>query len=388
MLFAGPLPSAVAVPPTARTVAGQEFPAEVMSVDDAWNITFNSGDLVHMVNAAELVAWSNPAEARRGPQVFTTDGGLLIGEVAIIADEQLVVLTDLVGTVRVPLDRVRGVLFQPPENRQQRDRMAERVRRAAGDTDRLILANGDELTGTVLGLADLNIRLETEAGVAQIEVGKVAALILNPTLLARDDTGGLRALVGLSDGSRLVATSLVVSDETALAELALGAKVEFSAPDDIVSLRPFGGQVTYLSDLAERRFRHVPYLELAWPFHKDRNVLGGQLRVGGRLFDKGLGMHSAARLTYRLDGLYRRFEAELAIDESAGRQGSVIFRVFTTDGETWQEAYTSPIVRGGDEPLPMSVDLEGTQAIALVVDFADRSDQSDHANWLSARLIQ
>ena len=124
------------------------------------------------------------------------------------------------------------------------------------------------------------------------------------------------------------------------------------------------------------------------PFHKDRNVLGGQLRAGGRLFHKGLGMHSSARLTYRLDGPYRRFEAELAIDDAAGRQGSVIFRLFTTDGKTWQEAFTSPIVRGGTEPLPMSVDLQGTQAIALVVDFADRSDQQDHADWLSARLIK
>ncbi|MEE9603725.1 MAG: NPCBM/NEW2 domain-containing protein, partial [Thermoguttaceae bacterium] len=199
---------------------------------------------------------------------------------------------------------------------------------------------------------------------------------------------GLRALVGLGDGALLVANSLILTEETAKAELTLGVPIEWDAPGDIVSLRPLGGQVTYLSDVDERRYRHVPYLDLAWPFHKDRNVLGGRLRAGGRLFHKGLGMHSSARLTYRLDGPYRRFEAELAIDDAAGRQGSVIFRLFTTDGKTWQEAFTSPIVRGGTEPLPMSVDLQGTQAIALVVDFADRSDQQDHADWLSARLIK
>ena len=80
----------------------------------------------------------------------------------------------------------------------------------------------------------------------------------------------------------------------------------------------------------------------------------------------------------------KRFEAELGIDDSAGGQGSVQFRVLV-DGK---EKFASPIVRGGDPPLPISVDIADAQKLELVVDYADRGDVLDHADWLNARLVQ
>jgi hypothetical protein len=80
----------------------------------------------------------------------------------------------------------------------------------------------------------------------------------------------------------------------------------------------------------------------------------------------------------------RRFEAELGIDDSTGGRGSVQFRVLV-DG---REKFASPIVRGGDAPLPISVDVTDAQKLELVVDYADRAEVLDHANWLNARLIQ
>ncbi len=374
--------------PLVRTIEGPSFAAKLLKIDADGTITFDAGGDQHTVPTAELVAWSNPAEPRRGAQIFITDGGLLIGEAALIVDEHLVVLTDLVGTVRLPLEIVRGVVFQPPARRELRDRLSAQVRSAEGDTDRLILTNGDQLTGTVVGLEELKILLETDAGSTKIEVDKIAALVFNPTLLAPNDTHSLRSLVGLRDGTLLVATSLSAAKDTMWAKLTAGVEIESDTPGEIVSLQTLGGQATYLSDMTEHRFRHIPYLDLSWTFHKDHNVLGGRLRAGGRLYNKGLGMHSAARITYRLDGPYRRFEAELAIDEAAGPQGSVVFRVFTSAGQTWQEAYTSPVIRSDAKPLPMSVDLAGARAIALVVDFSERGDQQDHADWLDARLIK
>ncbi len=61
----------------------------------------------------------------------------------------------------------------------------------------------------------------------------------------------------------------------------------------------------------------------------------------------------------------------------------MIFRVLV-DG---QERFTSPIVRGGDAPLPVSVDVRGAKKLELLVDYADRADVLDHADWLDARLV-
>ena len=121
-----------------------------------------------------------------------------------------------------------------------------------------------------------------------------------------------------------------------------------------------------------------------WPYALDRNLSGGPLVAGGKTFLKGVSMHSASRLTYLTDGRYDRFDALIAVDDSTAGQGSVRFRVFV-DGNS---SYTSDTVRGGDPPKPISIQIRDAQRIDLVVDFADRADQQDHANWLEARFVR
>jgi hypothetical protein len=99
-------------------------------------------------------------------------------------------------------------------------------------------------------------------------------------------------------------------------------------------------------------------------------------------------MHATSRLAYDVAG-YRKFEAELAIDESSLRRGNAIFKVLLQDGQgAWQSAYESPVVRGGEAPVPVSIDLKGAERLALIVEFADRGDELDQANWLGARLLK
>jgi hypothetical protein len=108
------------------------------------------------------------------------------------------------------------------------------------------------------------------------------------------------------------------------------------------------------------------------------------------VWTKGLGIHSTSQVAYDLGGRYRRFQAELALDDQAGVRGSVTCRVVFQDAQgQWQRAFESPVVRGSQEkPLPISVDVSGVKRMALIVDFADRGDVLDHANWLNARLIR
>ena len=149
-------------------------------------------------------------------------------------------------------------------------------------------------------------------------------------------------------------------------------------------------QVDYLTDLKPLGYRHVPFLSARWPqFGSDASVRDGLLRAAGGRYAKGLAMHSASRVAFVLTDAYRRLEAELAVDEIVGETGSVVFRVYVDKGDgRFRSAYASPIVRGGQEPLAMSVDVEGVKRLALLVDFADRGDAGDHADWLNARLIK
>ena len=128
----------------------------------------------------------------------------------------------------------------------------------------------------------------------------------------------------------------------------------------------------------------MPYLELKWPYRTDRNVTGGQLRSGGRLYLKGIGVHSAAALSYDLDRPWSRFEADVGIDDSTGGRGSVGFRVFV-DGK---QKFASGLVRGGAAVQHVSIDLTGAKRLNLVVDYGEAGDVMDHADWLGARLVK
>ena len=382
LLLAGSSPAPAQTYP-AIPVDGEPFEASVSAIDAELRITFTTAGESRVLPAGELVCWGSWADVRRGPVLVLAGGSLIVADLFEADKERLTADSALFGPLEIPLEMVAGAAFRLPANRLARDRLLDRIADASGDSDRVILANGDEVAGRVEAIRDDVISLETTVGSVDVELGRVQALVFNPALLDRGTRDGLHLAAGFSDGTRLITDRLVLAGESLSIDAAGGLRWS-TAPGELVAIQPFGGRVTYLSDLRAAGDRHVPFLELPWPYRTDRNVAAGRLRSGGRLYLKGLGVHSASRLTYRLDKPYRRFDVELAIDDLTAGRGSVRFRVFV-DGRV---RHTSDTIRGGAAPVPVSVDVTGAKRLDLVVDFADRADEQDHANWLDARLVR
>ncbi len=204
-----------------------------------------------------------------------------------------------------------------------------------------------------------------------------------PRLSAPAQTQPNRTLVGLRDGSRVSVGELIASDREV--QLTMPDKTVWKLPADaIVFLQPLSGKAKYLSDMTAEGYRHLPFLSQAWPYRNDANVAGTQLRAGGHPHAKGIGMHSAARLTYRLDKRFRRFAADAALDDQVGDGGACVFGVYVDDKLAWK----SDMIRGGMQPVPVEVDVEGAKRLSLIVEFGERGDELDRANWLDARLIE
>lgn len=374
--------------PLGVPVDGPTFRGTLAAADAGGKLRFANAGKPHEILAADLAWWGALVEPVAGAQIILADGGTIVADAVRIEAEQLHGRSQSLGPFKLPLELVAGIILQPPADRATLDAWTARIAAASGQTDRLLLDNGDELTGSVAGLTEKIVPLESDAGKVDVGADKVAAIIFNPTLVHKSRASGPRTLLGFADGSRLTAIELIADAAGARLKLAGGAELK-AATDQIAALQPLGGKVVYLSDLKPISYRHVPYLQLEWPFHADRNVLGSRLRAGGRMFAKGLGMHSPSRITYDLDRPYRRFEAELAIDEEAADRGSVVFRVLIDDGGgAWTERAKSEVIRGGQSPVPISVDLAGAKRLSLLVDYADRADELDHADWLNARLVR
>ncbi|MBI1904391.1 MAG: NPCBM/NEW2 domain-containing protein [Planctomycetia bacterium] len=397
--LAGTLPAQEA-PPVLTTVDGASQPATLQRISADWQMTLDAGGKPLVVPAADVVSWGRPVDPPAQPriepvdaaQILFTDGGLVVADIYELAagEDLLVADSGVLREIRAPLDRVAGVLLRPPPDALRRDEWIKTVLSPAGgdarQSDRVILDNGDVLAGTVKSITRSQIEFLSAGSSFKLETGRVAAVAFNPALASRAPAKGLRAIVGLADGSRLLATGLTVSDEGARIVTAEGT---WTVPrENLVFLQVLGGKAVYLSDLKPTDYRHIPFLSVAWDYRLDRNVEGTQLRSGGRAHFKGIGMHSTSRLTFDLEGPYRRLDAIAALDDRVGQKGSVTFRVFADN----KEAFKGEIVRGSVPPgksgVPLSVDLTGAQRVSLVVDFAEQGDVLDHADWLDVRLVK
>jgi hypothetical protein len=336
-----------------------------------------------------LVRWGEPAAAATRTVVVLEDGSRLLCDrpwsPAGLArvDETTVRLRRGKDWVDFPRDSVRWLLLNPETAGLDVERLPE-VDAADGE-DVVLLVGGDRLTGRVESLTNETLRLLVAGEPIDTPLESIAALRLSGE---QAEPTKPTCLVGLTDGSLLRADKLVVADEAFTAIIG-GAEVAGEAAT-LALVQPLSNGVSYLSDLEPADYRHTPYLDLPWPYARDAGLRGGPLVGGGRRAAKGVAMHTAARLVYRLDGSLQRFQADIAVadpEPGAAPTGNVSFRVYLVKEGKFEPAYEGGVVRVGDAATPLDIDLTGAAALALVVDFADDGDAGDDALWLDARLV-
>jgi hypothetical protein len=109
------------------------------------------------------------------------------------------------------------------------------------------------------------------------------------------------------------------------------------------------------------------------------------LKIHRRDYARGLGHHAPGEIVIDVSEGYDRFEAEVGLQWQGGRApGSVVFEVLV-DGQT---AFTSGVMREGDDAKPVSVPLAGAHTLTLRLGDAGDGLGYDAANWAEARLLR
>ncbi|MBX7168443.1 MAG: NPCBM/NEW2 domain-containing protein [Pirellulales bacterium] len=369
-------------PREAIPVEGAPFSAVPVEITAPGEVRW-SPDQPRSTAPGELLEWGAPADPRAEPLVVFTGGGVLPANVKVIEGEVLRVDAFGFGPLPIRLATVAGLIFVVGADRVATDRLIDRLTAGTATSDVVILDNGDELTGTLSKIERTKVELVAELGPITIDRDKVAAVALAAAAWERPADDARRWWFGTADGARLQARSLKLEGGALTAELASGLEVTAPA-DSLVWLHAIRHRGVWLTDLQPAGYRHVPYLDVAWEPAIDRGVSGGLLRVRDRIYLRGVGLHSAARITFPLDGQYRRFACQAAIDDSAQGRGSVVFRVYVDE----QERFRSPLVTGSQAPLPIEIDVAGGKLLSLIVDYGQQADELDHAAWLNPRLVK
>ncbi len=248
--------------------------------------------------------------------------------------------------------------------------------------DTIILAN-DRVEGEIQGVANGKVNVDISGQQVGLDLARVQALALAPKPAEDNPKTGLLLGIDLGGGERISGRWVRLTEDVLTVAPDWGGSLDIPI-GSVSRLEVKNGRLVYLSDMKPSESRQVPYLDETFPHRSDLSVSGRPLKLGGKRFARGLGVHSKSELTYTLDGGYQTFQALLGIDDAVGAQGSVIFRVYGDE----KLLFESPVVRGGDSGIELKVPIKGVLLLRLVVDYADNGDVADHADWADARLLR
>jgi hypothetical protein len=334
---------------------------------------------------------NSPAPHGSGLLIALTDQSMLpAASFSVTGDRAMIELPAASATLPLAVvSQVRKSEASDVDQRQWEQILSENL---AGDV--IVLRKNDALDyleGVLHDVDAAQARFEIDGETVPVKWSKIFGLIYHrsrgdhspPPLCRVDDVYG----------SRFFAAAVSLQDDALNLTLASGATVKL--PLEAVSRLDYSlGKLVYLSDLDWDRRASTraaafgpsvppdPETDLFAP-QRDRALEGGPLLLRKKPYAKGLALHSRTLLVYRLPDGFRRFTAIAGIDDRMERRGNVRL-VIEADDRRLLEATLS----GGEDPLPIDLDVAGARKLAILVDFGADQDVSDHLNLADAKLIK
>lgn len=302
-----------------------------------------------------------------GPVVLLADGGILAGHLEAITPTSVVVESPVLGRLDLPRASVVGyrasmALGPVPPRRPDP---------STGEAAVLRLLNGDQVVAVTLLVAADDATIRMASPVRQDVTIPLTAVRAIDFAGSRLERPWPRRFIALADGSRCTEASLPQGRD----------------PADVVMALVDGDDMRLLALFEPSEYAQGTADPPARPLARGHTLTGDWPAARGRSAFTGLGIQAPARVRYRFDRPARRLVSLVAIDDAAGQGGSVIVRVLAIDtaGRS-RELHASPILRGGDDPHAIDVDLDGAEGIELIVDPVDGNIGLDRTIWLDPRV--
>lgn len=292
----------------------------------------------------------------------------------------------LAGGVRTELPFASVVLFwrRVPDSEEDAGIFHRRLLAQQRLRDTVVLRNGDVLEGILVRFSGKQVELKAKGKSATTDLDRVAVLAVSSAGVeaAVKDTQ-FRAV--LTDGTRVTLRTANTEGVSLRGTTMQGAA--FSAPvSHVVSLESLRARTLCLADEKPAKYEHTPYLSVSWPLVAHANALGGDLRVGGGWYERGLGMHSGSRVVFKLPADAKRFETLVGLDDVAGKRGNVRLRVLL-DGKEQMLGWNGDL-SGREMPRTIRLPVQGARDLTLVVEPGGRGDAGDNVNWIDPVVIR
>ena len=332
------------------------------------------------------IRFRQPAAGQRwNTALRLADGTRIHGHLKESSDPDLlsVQVPSLSAPLRVPLEWVREVRRGVPTTGAA----------PATTEDRIETTRNASITGVIESIEVSGVTIEDPSlGTLEVpweQIERVLVAPLDPPPALSDPS--IPCFVETSDGSRFNGSLKELSRARCQLESPLLGTITIEE-EHCVELEVLLNRIAYLSDRAPISVEEgIPFSDyFPWRYQRDRNVLGGPLRIGRETFRKGLGVHSKSSLKYSVEPGDLLFRSMIGVDvvgrpvDDNPHVGSVRFVVLLDGEEVWR----SKDVGWSDPPQPIEIPLEGHRELTLVVEMGLGHHVLDRANWADARILR
>jgi hypothetical protein len=295
------------------------------------------------------------------------------------------VASPALGKVALSLEKLLAVEFLHVAE-EPKDAAKMRAAMLANKTqnDISFSMNGDQMPGILVGFKPDKIKLKASLG----EMSLDTARLFGVSLAARKrppPPASLLAVARCTDGSVVTGTLMASKGGIKLALLA-GPEVEIRSAH-LIELGFRQGKLVYLSDLDPAKEEARPYFtgDHTWPYQRDKSYDRKPIRLGGKVYRKGLGMFAGMKLTYQLGGEFKKFVSLVGIDDAdEHNKGDVTVRVLADGKEVFKKAGLTR--KSG--PVKIDLSVKGVKTLELAVDFGGNMLFGDITDWADAHLIR
>ncbi len=120
-----------------------------------------------------------------------------------------------------------------------------------------------------------------------------------------------------------------------------------------------------------------------------QSIVGTPLNIGGKQFERGLGVHSVSEIVVKLPAPGKTFSAMVGIDMNPATASAMSFHkgsaMFSVDADG-KGVFCSQTCHAGDAPVPVTVELDGATEFKLCVLDGGNGIHLAHADWADAQV--
>lgn len=243
--------------------------------------------------------------------------------------------------------------------------------------------NVHRVNGEVVGINNQSLLFLYEGQQREIKMDRVVGLVLKKNRIKKKVNLSLQSMVRLIGNAHFPGEMTMGNDSTAVIKMPWGDQFSLSS-GYLASVKTVNARSVSLTEIEPESVTQVPFFNQVYPYLIDKSFSGLPLKVGDKVFRKGLCVHSKTVLVYSLGKNFERFQTTPGLQSGSGQFGNVDVKILA-DGKAIYDKVGYTIKTKQDS---LSLDVTGCQTLTLIVDFGKGQDVGDRFVWGDPKLIR